>query len=119
MVVVSKRGVVVVLVARDHPGCRAQLLALEDLVIVLAEQPVVAQCKLVARSQLPRTRRAPEALDMIDLVACSHVEVVFVKRLAALLALCAKQSATHSPPFIFALFTLFSPIFYLFSTQSR
>jgi len=56
-------------------------------VVLLAEEAVVAQCKLVAGDQLAFTGGASEAVDVVDLGLGAHHEVVLAKTLRALVAL--------------------------------
>lgn len=92
VIVVGEIGVVVVLVAGQtgagHRGPAAELLALEGVVVVPAEEPVRAQGELVAGHELAHARRAPEALEVVDLALGPHHEVVLVERQPALVALC-------------------------------
>lgn len=43
--------------------------------ISFAEGPVFSQCELISRRQLPATRYAPEAVDVVDVVVRTHHEV--------------------------------------------
>lgn len=70
--------------------------ALENVVIVSAEETVLPQSELVAGLESPHTGGAPEALHVIDLGFRSHHVVIFAKALAALVALRAEKPATHA-----------------------
>ncbi|KAJ8882629.1 hypothetical protein PR048_014441 [Dryococelus australis] len=91
-VVVDVGGVVVVLAVGG---------LLQHLVVLLAEEAVLAQRELVARDQLALARAAPEALDVVDLRLGAHHEVVLAEAQSTLVALGPEQPAhtcTHLHP---------------------
>lgn len=85
VVVVDVGGVVVVLAVGG---------LLEDLVVLLAEKPVLAQRELVPGDELTFARAAPETFDVVDLGLGPHHEVVLAEGQPALVALGAEQPAT-------------------------
>lgn len=74
-----------------------------DLVIVFAIEAVVAQREFVAGHQLAVARRAPEALDVVDLGFGAHHEVAPAEPHSALVTFGAEQPApndTSTVPFV-------------------
>lgn len=96
MIIICQGGVVVVLASGNTGGTGTVLAALENVVIVPAEQAVLPQSELVAGLEPPHAGAAPEALHVIDLGLRSHHVVVLAKALAALVALRAEQPETAS-----------------------
>ena len=58
--------------------------AVDAAVVGLTEQSVVPQSELVAGDQLSRARDAPETVDVVDLAARAHHEVVLTESLQTL-----------------------------------
>jgi len=79
--------------------------AVEVLVIRLAEEPVVAQRELVPGDQVPLARRAPKAVDVVNLRFGSHYKVILLERLPTLVALGPEKSANtkSNKPFSYLL----------------
>lgn len=95
MIVVRQGGVVVVLASGYAGGPSAVLAALENVVIVPAEEAVLPQSEFVAGLEPPHASAASETLHVVDLGLRPHHVVVLAKALATLVALRAEQPGTR------------------------
>lgn len=86
MIVVREGGVVVVLASGHTCGTGAVLPALEDVVIVSAEEAVLSQGELIAGFKPPHASAASKALHVVDLRLRSHHVIILAKTLATLVA---------------------------------
>lgn len=63
-------------VQRAERVSRSQVGPFHDVVVSPTEEPVFPQSELVPRDELPAARNAAETLDVVDLGAGPHYEVV-------------------------------------------